>query len=102
VLDGVGPALEERLAENGFCCLEELAHSQAIEACETKGFKPSYILAAQEWLDENRNWKQRKLTRHAKTECWCSGCQRRFSGTVGKSTLRLHELRCDDAERSRE
>jgi hypothetical protein len=95
VLEGVGPALAERLDQAGFKCLEALAHSTLTESCAVKGVDPHLVLVAQEWLSEHRNWRQRPLLKDAKGECWCDYCGKGFS-EIGGASLRVHEQRCGE------
>ena len=97
VLDGVGPAIEERLSENGYHCLEQLAHSTLTESCGLKGVEPSMVLAAQEYLQSEREWTRKKLVRKADRQFWCHFCGRGgFSGPNGATTLKMHRKRCSE------
>jgi len=99
-LDGVGPALEERLADSGYRSLEELAHANLLAVCETKGADADLVLAAQEWLAENRAWTERPMAREAKRESWCDHCSKHLD-TV-KAGLRVHERRCAENPKAAE
>ena len=93
-LEGVGPALADRLAENGFKCLEKLAHANLLRVCKTKGVDPSLVLAAQKWMSEHHRWSERPMLREGRLECFCRFCGKGFSSIAGGSTLRVHEKRC--------
>lgn len=96
VLEGVDPALADRLDDAGFSCLEKLCHANLSVACETKGVNPDLVLAAQEWMADNHRWSDRRMLREGRLECFCEHCGRGFSSTAGGSTLRVHEKRCSE------
>jgi hypothetical protein len=99
VLEGVGPALADRLDEAGYRCLEQLAHSTLSEACRIKGVSPDLVLAAQEYLESEREWTRRNLVRKAKQECWCRHCGKHFN-SLDSSPLLVHRRRCSENDDS--
>ena len=95
-LDGVGPALEDRLDEAGFGCLEKLAHANLSTACSVDSVAPELVLRAQEWLAEHHRWSDRRMLREGRLECFCEYCGKGFSGTAGGATLQVHQKRCSE------
>ena len=100
-LEGVGPAIEQRLDDKGIRCLETLAHSTLTEVCEVQGVEPGMVLAAQEFLQSEREWTRKRLVRNADRKYWCeycddSGDSYRASGANGATALKLHTRRCSE------
>jgi hypothetical protein len=98
VLEGVGPALEERISER-YSSLEQLAHSTLLESCKIKGVDPHLILRAQQWLNENRRFDSRPLLKDVRGEVWCQWCSEgegdgKRLNSLDTAPKNVHEQRC--------
>ena len=94
-LEGVDPALAERLDDAGFRNLERIAHGNALEVDRVEGASADLVLAAQQYLDERDGWDRRCLVRRITGRVYCEFCGREFSSLRGP-TLPTHEKRCSE------
>jgi hypothetical protein len=94
-LDGVGPALEDRLDDAGFRNLERIAHGNALEIDRVEGASGGeLVLAAQEFLDDRDLWTRRCLVRRADRTLVCDHCREFETSDLRGPTLPTHQKRC--------
>lgn len=96
LLEGVGPALADRLDEVGYTTLEEIAHANALELAKVKGASPDLISDAQEILADRDMWSTRNLVRDVQRACICRHCGKEFQQTTGGAVVATHRRRCPE------
>ena len=95
-LDGVGPALEDRLDDAGFRNLEQIAHGNALEISKVEGASGELVVRAQEYLDDRDLWTRRCLVRRADRTLVCEHCEDFETTDLRGPTLPTHEGRCSE------
>ena len=94
-LEGVSPALAERLDDAGFRNLERIAHGNALEVDRVKGASGGeLVLAAQKYLDDRDLWTRRCLIRRVNPTLVCEHCREFETTDLRGPTLPTHEKRC--------